>query len=150
MKRSEVGLILVGLVTLGIGLAVPSCTDEQLRQADRTVKDVNDATRKVKQLAESPEGAALIPPAVRSILELLGFGGAAAFGIWQKIRASKILEKKQGVDVTLKAVVDAIDQAELKAADPIKAKIKQTMRDREIFTTANAIVDEHRSRLTNG
>jgi hypothetical protein len=150
MKRSQIALILVCLGALVVGIAAsPSCSPAQLAGADKAVKDVNDAAQKAKQLAESPEAAALIPSPVRSILELLGFAGAAACGIWQKIRASKILERKQDVDVALGAVVDAIDQLDLKAGDPIKAKIKQTMRDREIFTRANAIVDEHRSKLAS-
>ena len=138
--------IILALVTLLALFAVPSCTEQQLAQGDKIGRDVNDGGRLLRTLAESPE-AAFIPPQVRVILELLGLGGAAAFGIWQKIRAAKILEKKQDVDVTLKAIVDAIDQAEPKASDPVKTQILATMIERRIHGTADQVVDEHRSKL---
>jgi hypothetical protein len=121
-----------------------SCSPEQLQQADRVFADVNNAGQIAGHVASSPEGA-MIPEPFRSALALLGFGGAAAFGIWQKIRASKILERSTDVTTALKAIVDAIDTVPAQA-EPVKVEIKQIMKDREIYSTANAIVDELRSK----
>lgn len=140
-------LILVGLVAgLALFAAGPSCSPDQLQRADRIIADVNTAGRGVAAIPDGPAGA-LIPPEVRLIMELLGVGAAVAFGLWQRVRASGLLETKQGLDVTLRAIVDAIDQAEPTAADPVKTQILANMLQRRIHGTADRLVDEHRTKL---
>jgi hypothetical protein len=135
--------IVVGLAACLALFTIGGCSDEQLRQADRVFADVNNAGRLTRTVAESPE-ASLIPPPIRLALELLGLSGAAAFGIWQKIRASKILERKQDLSVTLKAIVDAIETTDARGQDAVKPRIEDLMKERGIYDLANTIVDAYK------
>jgi hypothetical protein len=146
--RKIKSIVLGGLVTAALLFgAMGGCSEEHLSKMDKAVADANHAAQIPRAVADSPALSPLIPPEIRIILELLGFAGTAAFGIWQKIRASGILAKSQDKSLTLKAIADAIDALDPKQAQPVKAEIKQVMQDREILSTANAIVDEHRSKL---
>jgi hypothetical protein len=146
MKRR----ILANMVSLAALLALfaaASCTEKSLQTADKVVKDVNIAGTVTRTIVESPAGG-MIPDPFRGILEMLGFFGMAAYGIWQRIRASGILSKSQDKSTALAAVVDAIDQLAPAQAQPVKDQVAQVMSDREITSTANAVVDEHRSKLS--
>ncbi|MCU0916910.1 MAG: hypothetical protein MUC88_20470 [Planctomycetes bacterium] len=142
MKRAS--LILVGMVAALALFTVPSCTDEQLQRADRVFADANAIGRGVAAIPDGPAGV-LIPPDVRCILELLGVTGAAALVLWQKIRSSKILERKQDLAVTLKAIVDGIEQSGIRGRDAVKPAIAEVMKDRDIYGRANAIVDQYKA-----
>lgn len=144
MKTSTIiTTVLFGLVAATTVLTVPSCTESQLQRADRIVADVNAVGTGVRTVTDSPG----VPAPVRTGGELIG--GLCALGVlaWREIRASKILEKSNAKSVTLKAIADGVDQAPGPAAAEVKASIKGVMQAREILMTANAIVDEHRSKL---
>lgn len=144
MKRKSVIVWAVVSTALLFGVWA-GCTAEQLGIADRIVADANQAAQGAAQIAEGPAGG-LIPVEVRAILELLGIGGALAVAIWQKVRASGVLEKNADLSVTLKAIVDAVEKLEPQAGGLAKAQIKQVMQAREIYATANPIVDSLKSK----
>lgn len=129
-------------------LLAAGCSEEQLSRIDKGLADANelhaDAGQVLDALRDSPAGP-LIPPQVYQIMELLGVGLVVAIGIWQKIRASGLLSKNQDLVTTLKAVVDGVEAAGSKAT-PVKAKILETMRDREVYSVANPIVDQVKSK----
>ncbi len=125
-------------------LAAPGCSQEQLRKADGLFDKGKQAGQGLQDAAHGP-ASPLIPAPVQDGMELAGLGLLAAYGIWQRIRASNLLERKDDLTVTLKAVVDGIDTVP-KQAEPIKAEIKQIMKDREIYSRANAIVDSLKGR----
>lgn len=138
MKKSSI------LLPLCLMLLAAGCSQEQLASMDKHVQDVNQvvtgAGQTLDAIQQTPAGS-LIPPQVYQIMEILGVGLAVAIGIWQKIRASGLLEKNQDLVTTLRAVVDGVEKAGSKAA-PVKASIKETMRDREVYSVANPIVDQ--------
>jgi hypothetical protein len=122
------------------------CTEEQIAKIDKGVADANTAAQGLAAIPDGPAGA-LIPPQVRIIMELLGVGLAAAFGIWQKIRASGLLLKNSDLVTTIRAVVDGIDASGSKA-EPVKVAIQNVMRKRHVYDTADEIVDQNRSAKT--
>lgn len=125
------------------GLEMGGCTEQQLAKIDKAVADVNTVAEGVAAIPDGPAGA-LIPPQVRVILELLGFSGALAIAVWQRVRASGLLAKNADLVTTIRAVVDGID-ASGPAADPVKASIKTTMEKRRVYDVADATVDANRS-----
>ncbi len=144
MKTSN--FVLVGLVAaLATFIALPSCTGPQLQRADRIFADVNTAGTIARDVAKAPA----LPSPVRTGAELLGLAALGMFGLWEKIRASKILEKSEEKSVALNAIADGVDQAPPTAAADVKASIKGVMMAREILSTANAVIDAHRSKLTS-
>lgn len=124
------------------------CNEEQLARIDQGIQDANHvvtaADRTVTDLADSPVGG-LIPPQVYQIMELLGIGVTAALALWKTIRASGLLKKNSDLTVTLKALVDGVEASGDQAA-PVKANIKEIMRDREVYSVANPIVDQVKAR----
>lgn len=143
----KVGCFTVWPVVLASLLfAGSSCTEDQLKKIDKGLADANTAAQGLAEIPDGPAGA-LIPPEVRIIMELLGIGLAAAYGIWQKIRASGLLTKNADLVTTIRAVVDGIDASGSKA-DPVKAVIQTTMQKRHVYDTADAIVDANRSAKT--
>lgn len=70
--------------------AAGGCNEEQLLRVDKAVADVNTIGQGVAAIPDGPAGA-LVSPDVHFIMELLGIGAAAAYGIWQRIRASGVL-----------------------------------------------------------
>jgi hypothetical protein len=139
----KVGFLLVVLAAMLFGSA-GGCNEEQLRRVDRAVADVNTAAQGVAAIPDGPAGA-LIPREVVMIMELLGLGAAAAFGIWQRIRASGLLERNADLSTTLKVVVDAIDLTGGEPAEAVKANVLETATTRHVYDTADAVIDEHRA-----
>ncbi len=137
MMKNIRSFLLLTLVTLLVGAL--GCTDQQLASIDHAVTDANTAAHGISAVAQGPAGA-ILPPQVRIIMELLGIGATAALGIWKWLQASGLLKKNQDLVMTLKAVCDGVS-ASGKKADPVKAQIKQIMLDREVYSTANPIVD---------
>lgn len=149
MRRIGCGRVLAGTISISLAFflfAGSGCTDQQLAQIDKAVADANQVGQGIAQIPDGPAGA-LIPPQVQLIMELLGLSGAVAFGLWQKIRASGLLEKNADLVTTIRAVVDGID-ASGPQADPVKAAIKTTMEKRHVYDVADATVDENRSAKT--
>jgi hypothetical protein len=141
----KIGFLCVVLAAMLFGTA-GGCNEEQLRRIDRVVADVNTAGQEVAAIPDGPAGA-LIPAEVRIIMELLGIGAAAAFGIWQQIRASRVLERNTDLSVALRAVADGIDQAG-ESGQNAKAQIMAVMMQRRVYDTADVVVDEHRTKKT--
>ncbi len=133
------------LSTLFLLFLAAGCSQEQLASIDHAIADVNQVGQAAAQIATGP-AAPLIPDPGRIILGLVTLGATITYGAWQKIRASKLLERKQDLGITLKAIVDAVQEAG-DQADPVKSQVKMIMQDREIYSKANAIVDEYK-RLT--
>jgi hypothetical protein len=125
-------------------LLAAGCSEQQLASIDRAVADVNavvtGADRTLDAVQDSPAGS-LIPPQVYQIMEILGVGLVVAIALWQKIRASGLLEKNQDLVTTLRALVIGVEKAGPEAA-PVKAAIKETMRDLEVYSVANPLVDQ--------
>jgi hypothetical protein len=144
VKMRRVGFL--GVVLAFVLLAGPGCTDEQLAKIDKVVTDANTAAQGVAQIPAGPAGS-LIPDEIKIIMQLLGVGAVVAFGIWQKIRASGLLEKNADLTTTIRAVVDGID-ASGAAADEVKVAIQSVMEKRHVYDTADAVVDENRSAKT--
>jgi hypothetical protein len=143
----KVGFFAVWSVVLAFVLSAGAgCTEEELARIDRGVADANTIGQGIAAIPDGPAGA-LIPPEVRIIMELLGVGLAAAFGIWQKIRASGLLSKNADLVTTIRAVVDGIDASGSKA-EPVKVAIQNVMQKRHVYDTADAIVDQNRSAKT--
>lgn len=135
---------LLTLTTLTLFATAGGCGEESLR-------DVNDALGQARQLhadangvltklEESPIGP-FIPSQVRQIMEILGVGVTTAIAIWKTVVASGLLKQNSDLTVTLGAVVDGVERAGDKGR-PVKAKILETMRDREVYSVANPIVDQ--------
>jgi len=143
MKKIALWLVVAAALVLSPG----GCTEKQRKQADKVIADGNTAGQVLKEIAESPVGA-LLPIPVRMIMELLGIGALAALNIWQKVRAGQAKGQTDKVSTTLRAVADAIDQSKPEIADAVKAQVKHVMDARQIRPVADAIVDEHRSKLT--
>ncbi len=140
-------ILIVGVLAAAALFTPGGCTPEQLHHADLVAADVNAVGTGLNQFADSPAGAVL-PPQVWLIMKLLGVGVLAAFGIWEKFRAAKATGTSDNLSTTLRAVADAIDQSKPEIAKAVKGTIKQVMDDRQIRPLADAIVDEHRSKLT--
>jgi hypothetical protein len=144
-KVQKVGfLCLWALGVALLGLAGSGCNIEQLEKVDRIVADANTIGGGIAAIPDGPAGA-LIPREVVIIMELLGIGAAAAYGIWQRIRASGILERNADLSVTLKAVVDAIDKTGGQEAENVKANVLALATRRRVYDVADAIIDEHRA-----
>jgi hypothetical protein len=147
MSKSKKAIALSVVVAAALVLTPGGCSPEQQQQADQAAADANTAGQALKDLAESPAGS-LIPPQVRIIMELLGIGAMAAFGVWQKIRGAQAQGTSDKLSVTLRAVADAIDQSAPTAANVVKGNVKRVMDDRQIRRMADPIVNAHRSKLT--
>lgn len=144
MKRQNlITLLFLGLVTPAALFVAPSCTPEQLQRGDRLFADVNQVGTAVRTGTNAPG----MPLPIRTGGELIGGLAALALLAWREIRASKILEKSDQKSVALNAIADGVDQAPSKAAAEVKRAIKDVMQGREILSTINPIVDEHRSKL---
>jgi len=133
-------MILVVLCLLAPA-TVGGCSEEQLQRIDRVAADVNQAGQLVSDVTRSP-AATLLPPEVRSIMELFVLGVTAALAVWQRIRASGLLSMLQDHKLTGAAIVAAIEKLPPKPQAEAKAAIKNEMQERECFRTANAVVDE--------
>jgi hypothetical protein len=134
-------------ITLAL-LAAPGCSQEQLARVDHFVADANQGAQGVAAIREGPAGE-LIPPDIQALLGLVGVAGTVGYGLWQRIRASGLLARNQRVTTTLRAVVDGVEAAG-KKAEPTKAAIKEIMRDREVYSLANPIVDQVKTKRSSG
>ena len=77
-------------------LLAGGCTEGQLDRGDAIAADVNSVGQAIGQVADGPVGD-LLPPGVRQIMQLLGIGAVAAFGVWQKIRGDLAKQDTKGV-----------------------------------------------------
>ncbi len=123
--------------------AVTGCSRQQLTTADRLFGQGRQLGEKLDQAAHDP----LVPEPVAIGLEAGGIVLIGAYGIWQRIRASKLLERKQTVTVTLASLVKAIEL--LKQTDPelaqlLTAKIAGQMAK---GSPENQIIDEIKAQL---
>jgi hypothetical protein len=139
--------IVFALVAIFAVFTPGGCSEEQLQQADRTAADVNALGTLVRDVATSPAGGA-IPQPVRLIMELLGVGIVAAYGIWQKMRAAQAAGRSADLSTTLRAIADGVDGAPKQAGTQVKAQIKAVMDNRQVRDLADPIVNEHRSKLS--
>jgi hypothetical protein len=140
MMKTGCLFLLPTLCCVATLLAAPGCSERQLAEIDRAAQDANTVGQGVTALAHGP-AASLIPAQVRQIMELLGIGLAGALAVWKWLLASGLLKKNQNLTVTLKAIVDGIE-AIGPHADPAKDSIKEIMRDREVYSVANPIIDQ--------
>jgi len=125
----------MGLVTL---FAVVGCTEEQIKQVDRTVADANDIVAGVAALLETPPARAFIPPDI----QLYGAAAIAmtsiVFNGWQKIKGN--LMKK-----TTKAIVRGIEVADKPKSNPmsaVKKSIETQMKLSGVLDKGNKLVDQ--------
>lgn len=146
MKSTILTLLLSTTLLLAAG-----CSEEQLAKVDKGLADANEVHGQADQVLDalraSPAGP-LIPAAVYQIMELLGIGLTAAVALWKTLVASGLLQKNQTLAgknedlvTTLKALVDGVEASGEKAK-PVKLSIKEIMRDREVYSVANPIVDQ--------
>ncbi len=142
MMESHIRFVLLPTLALLLVGAV-GCTDQQLSQADQVATSASAVAQAPAQIAAGPAGL-LIPPGVRSLLELLGFAATTGLAVWKWLLASGLLKKNQSLTTAFKAVVDGVTSAG-EAAGPVKAEIKRIMQTREIYAQANATVDSVKS-----
>jgi hypothetical protein len=116
------------------------CEVEELQRVDRIVADVNDVFAGAAEVTDGP-ARRLIPEPWRTAIGLLGFVGAAAVAVWEKIRASRVLEKNADLTLTTRAIVQGIEAAELHAKDSVKPAIADRMKQLRIYDTADPIVE---------
>ena len=137
--------ILLSTTTL---LLAAGCSQEQLASMGADANDANGvvtaAHQTVQAIHDSPAGA-LIPDQVYQIMEVLGVGLSLALAIWKSILASGLLKKNSDLVTTLRAVADGVTAAGPDGA-MVKAKIREIMRDREVYSVANPIVDQVKSK----
>jgi hypothetical protein len=134
-----------GVVSALLLCGAAGCTPEQLGQLDRAAGEVNAVGDAVTQISHGP-AAGIIPPDVLAIMEIAGLGLAAAYAVWQRIRASGLLQKNQDLAVTIKAIADGIDASGDKAADDVKAHVLAVMMQRRIYDRADRVVDSVRTK----
>jgi hypothetical protein len=132
--------LLVAGTAAVIGFTMGGCHVEDLRDpnqyqgVDQALTDANDLLHGLQGLADSPAGA-LIPPPVRTVLELLGFGAAAILTIWQKLRTGKLTG-------TLVSVLRGVERSSTSSQKEVKANVLTEMQDRGIETQARPLVRE--------
>lgn len=138
MKTSIMFLLSITLLTLALGRT--GCTEGQLSSVDRFAQDVHEAAEVLTAEAHGP-AAALLPQYITWGAELLGLGFTGLLALWKTIRASRLLEKNRDLAATLGAVVEGVEAAG-DQAKKVKQSIAAVMRDREIYSLANPIVDQ--------
>jgi hypothetical protein len=128
------------LAMVSAALYAAGCETEDLQQVDRIVYDVNDAFSGAAEIADGTAGR-LIPEPWRTALALLGFLGPAAIAIWEKIRASKILEKNAELTLTTRAIVQGVEAADEPHKGEVKGLIGERMRAMRVYDTGDQIVE---------
>jgi hypothetical protein len=134
------------LLPFTVLLLAAGCGEQRLSRIDRLVADVNQTGQAIAAIPDGPAGP-VIPDELRLILELVGVGTAGAYGLWQRIRASRLLERKQNITATLADVVKVIEQIQLERpelAAAIKGRIARLMAR---GSPANQLIDEIKSAL---
>jgi hypothetical protein len=121
------------LMVLAVCCILTGCTARQIARADKGLADANIVGTAVTDLVSGPVGA-LLPPALRMVLELGAALAAAAVLAWQQIRG-KLLRQ------TAAAVVQAIEGLDPGEKMLVKDAVRAEMRDREIYSRANAVID---------
>jgi len=122
-----------------IGLA--GCDALELQRMDEIMADVNAVGQTIGQIPDSPAGA-LIPVEVRTIMEVLGLGAAAAYGFWMKLRRDGVLADNQKLRLTGKAIVAGIERLDGGAQAAAKEAVGAEMAARHIRDTGRAMVEE--------
>lgn len=122
------------LMILAVCCLLTGCTAEQIAEADAGLADANMIADAVADILGGPAGA-MFPPIVRTIAEVLGLSLAAALALWQAIRV-KLLQQ------TGAAIVAAVETLDAGEKMLVKDAVKAEMKDREIYSTANRIVDD--------
>ena len=120
---------------------VAGCTAEQIASIDQGVADANAIAQTIGGLPGSPAGP-LIPAPIRAILELVGIGGAAAYGIWQNARKKLLQNANDRLKLTGKAIVAGVDRAPPNTAEEVKALISAEMDRLAIRDAGRATVKE--------
>jgi len=125
-------ILLSALIVTPIG-----CNEEQLRQVDRIVDDINNVAAGGRAVVDSPVGLA-IPGQARILIELaLGLASAGVI-TYQKWRAGTVTKTLTAV---VKGIEKAGDQAKENPTNPVKASIEASMKDARVFDQANKAVD---------
>lgn len=130
--------------TVLLALAVVGCSEQELQRWDRTMADVCDVGQTIGGLPDSPAGP-LIPAEVRLIMEILGLGTAAAWGLWQKLRKDGVLAEKQSLALAAKAIVNAIERTPQNTQRAVKAKVGEEMARMKIRDAGSAEVEKLKS-----
>ena len=140
MRRTFIHLTITVLLGLGAVLAAVGCNEQQMRQADQIVADVNDIAAGVGAVIQSPAGG-MIPPPFKELAALgimLATGGAATYQTWRKKQMAK----------TTRAIVRGIEtidrehrQANPNPARDIKNAIGVEMAAAGIKSAGNKIVE---------
>jgi len=127
--------------TILLALAVVGCSEQELQRWDGYVADACDVGQTVGSLPDSPAGP-LIPAEVRLIMEILGLGTAAAYGIWQKLRKDGVLAEKRSLTLTAKAIVNAIERLPQGPQAAVKSTIGEEMARMRIRDAGSAEVEK--------
>ncbi len=145
MMKTHSSFLLLPLTVLL--LAATGCSEQQLRTADAIFADANQVGQAAVQVVHGP-AAPLIPGPIQDGVELGGLGVALAYGIWQRIRASRLLERKQSVTGTLSSLVKAIEllkQTDPELATALLAKIAGQIAK---GSPENQVIDEIKAQLS--
>jgi len=127
--------------TILLSLGLLGCSEQELQRWDGYVADACDVGQTIGALPDSPAGP-LIPAEVRLIMEILGLGTAAAYGIWQKIRKDGVLAEKQSLTLTAKAIVNAIEKLPAEPQELVKSNVGAEMARMRIRDAGSAEVEK--------
>lgn len=116
------------ILSLGLSLAIlPGCSEEQLSDVDKALADVNSVSEGLSDFARGPAGAVL-PPMVRTLMELLGIGAAAALGVWKQIRHNVTKDALKAVVSGVESVSDGTNDVDEAAVKVVKDKVADAMK----------------------
>ena len=112
----------------------PGCTQDQVDKIDKAATDANTIGSAIDDIASGPAGD-LLPPGVTAAVKGAAGAAAVAFGVWQQMRG-RVLKQ------TGSALVAAVEGLPSEHQKQVKAAVKAEMKDREIYSKANAVVDK--------
>jgi len=133
VNRPSSIVLLVVLCLLAFG-----CTEQQLRQADRTAGDVNNLITGAQAILATPAAAAL-PPDWRLYGTLVLAAGSIVVGAYKQMRLTLMTKTTKAI---VKGIEKSADQVQTNPANPVKEAIGKEMRAAGIYDQANQLVDQ--------
>ena len=135
-RQSSIFVLCVLCVLCGL----TGCTEQQLRQADRTAADVNNLITGAQAILATPAAAAL-PPDWRLYGSLIFAAGSIVLGAYKQWRLTLMTKTTKAI---VKGIEKSEDQVKTNPVNPVKVSIGKEMRAAGIYDQANRIVDQLR------
>lgn len=124
------------------GVLFAGCSTGQLSGWDRFFKGSRDAGSAVQSAVESP-GGQFLPVPIKVGLEAVGGVGVLAYGIWQKIRASKVLEKHNTAKDALGDVLSFVRALQGDGSDSLRNQLEGLLEQRGVLTDAAVAAEKN-------